>query len=814
MNQQQEGIVGAPLDLYVIMRDQAKSSRDPAETIPKWVNSIEEYCAKQKHLKKAQESARKAMSRRERARKEKEAATFPRKKGHVSGSSSSGSSSSEDTNDSDLSWSSAKKPKATADLAEDSDDDGRDSTGSPRQDEGVIVDPGTGTPINWKEVYDAGGANWLALKKRYPEFLKTAEYKKYVAKSRKKSADAVDKEGRDRSRAALKRAAEAVTAGAPTGMDMSFVKRRKKLTTEEAGDLKLQSALGVIEAKSRIRYTTASKHVIDIFKCDVLKAVQPVANRLKRLPNMSFVSALKQKIKISPYAIVAPLCFVVVGLKDPSKFDMEKFDNGEYRFEALGGNHSRIAFVDLYNGRTRAESENFAYCRTLRYRDAVLFADNMTDEEARLLGEAHNADNDFRSTMTFMDRLREATSAYYEADGETKAFVDDIDWKRSCLSGWGETEDKLKHYSPLFVTARWSPELLQLLNDVDKQYSAGKILVGKEDKAAAADPGMKGKGIKESGRSASGKEKCLNAGYITALNGLADEEIKNLLQQVMNREKTMNQLKADALAKKCEVRIQKAWMECANCRDVETVIRRFGKAAYQQSVANFMTQFSKDRKYKSGSYPTGFEEMVSTKVKEFDRRNAAVQAADAGEDWRNAPGSAEVDLYSEMKSSTGSSTETTYGYRFLLPRVFLGAQEFRGSDDAVDLDTTGLAPESKTNIKIFRGNVTDGSSPLLADQERCVMDGDFKLVLLDPPYGKTQEHWDQGWGKAQFEQAFRTILLHNQSKAFTLVSFCSAEQISPFLEVLKADYPGKTIGSTHGVWSKEQHHALSKYFMG
>ena len=124
----------------------------------------------------------------------------------------------------------------------------------------------------------------------------------------------------------------------------------------------------------------------------------------------------------------------------------------------------------------------------------------------------------------------------------------------------------------------------------------------------------------------------------------------NLLQQVMNRQKTMNQLKADALAKKCEVRIQRAWMECASCIDVDTVIRRFGKAAYEQSVANFMTQFSKDRKYKSGSYPTGFEEMVSTKVKEFERRNAAVAAANAGEEWRTAPDSAECDLYAELKS--------------------------------------------------------------------------------------------------------------------------------------------------------------------
>ena len=364
MNQVQADVSGAPVELFVAMREQAKSSRDPAETIPKWVNSIKEHLAKQKHLKKAEVSVRKAQTRRERARAELEGVTEPKKKAYVSGSDSSSSDpstlgSQDDSNDDiDPGWAS-QKPKATssktAATRSESESDSGDGDGNGSGGDGGssgAVGSGTGIPIDWKPIYDAGGKNWLALKKRYPEFLRSEEYKKYVAKTRKKTGDYVDKQGRDRSRAALKRASEEISAGDPVGLDMSFVKKRKKLTAEEAGDLKLQSALGVIEAKSRIRFTTATKHVIDTFKCDVLKATQPLPNRLKRLPNMSFVSALKQRIRISPYAIVAPLCFVVVGLKDPSKFDMDMFDRGEYKFEALGGNHSRIAFTDLYNGRS------------------------------------------------------------------------------------------------------------------------------------------------------------------------------------------------------------------------------------------------------------------------------------------------------------------------------------------------------------------------------------------------------------------------------------------------------------------------------
>jgi len=115
-----------------------------------------------------------------------------------------------------------------------------------------------------------------------------------------------------------------------------------------------------------------------------------------------------------------PLCFQVIGLKDPKDFDVTKLK--EYQYYALGGNHSRLAFKDLFNSRTPEEREDALLTAQLRYRDCVLFADNLTDEECRILGEAHNVDNEFRSKMLFMDRLREATTSFYKEDGALKLF--------------------------------------------------------------------------------------------------------------------------------------------------------------------------------------------------------------------------------------------------------------------------------------------------------------------------------------------------------------------------------------------------------
>jgi hypothetical protein len=79
----------------------------------------------------------------------------------------------------------------------------------------------------------------------------------------------------------------------------------------------------------------------------------------------------------------------------------------------------------------------------------------------------------------------------------------------------------MNRLSPMFVTARWPMENYELLVEIDKKYNK-KLLKGQSRK------GKKARQYEPSNKNS------ITSGYVTALNGLEDGDIKNLLQLVLN----------------------------------------------------------------------------------------------------------------------------------------------------------------------------------------------------------------------------------------------------------------------------------------
>ena len=131
--------------------------------------------------------------------------------------------------------------------------------------------------------------------------------------------------------------------------------------------------------------------------------------------------------------------------------------------------------------------------------------------------------------------------------------------------------------------------------------------------------------------------------------------------------------------------------------------------------------------------------------------------------------------------------------------MFLPSTEFRGSDEVPGEDL-GFLESSKTEIHIINSDVTSPAN--------LQMSGNFKLVLLDPPYGVLKnEIWDVKWERQQFKSCVENVVNYNNAEAYTFISFCSAEQISGFLEVLLGfDSENLQVGVTHGAWYKQDHH--------
>ena len=91
----------------------------------------------------------------------------------------------------------------------------------------------------------------------------------------------------------------------------------------------------------------------------------------------------------------------------------------------------------------------------LRYRDCVLFSDNMSNEDTIYLGNMHNADAELQKKMNFMDFLRICRRTYFvegERDvvrecwtkeghdmGELEGDCSILQtWKLKCLRIWGK----------------------------------------------------------------------------------------------------------------------------------------------------------------------------------------------------------------------------------------------------------------------------------------------------------------------------------------------------------------------------------------
>lgn len=783
-----------PVELFTLMIKDRKDIRDKTLLLAQWVKRIKTYLAQQKVLHDLEKAEQLKPSRPARGQDMEELQGHLRRKGDVStdeeeissveGGDFSEASEFEPTPNDELSWDDEEEETEETLLQKLASRGNPSSTGPAMPPVDELI-----------RMVARGGPPMKALLSRFPNLPQSPEFKKILQLKKRKAVKEADALLREKTRKKIK------TAHDPTpilgeALEGPDVVKPKKQSVKDIEEGRVKNKLEEIEMKSRIRIPDPRHANLtqDTFKVDITRAIQPPRGKLKREPNLSFVQALKVKIKNAPYAIVAPLCMQVEGLKDPADFDMNKHTGGRYKYHTIGGNHSRIAFTDLLNSRSKAEKANVRYSSALQFRDCVLFADNLSNEECRILGEAHNTDNDFRSKMSFMDRLREARNSYFREDGVTPAFESQADWRRAFLLGIGEPLTKMKGYNPTFVTALWNSELLEKLDEVDRMLSNNQL------------KGQSGGG-KKPAKVTGDKFTSIGATYVTALNGLSDEKIMAHLMKLINGEWTLKEMHASAMAEKIRDRIVDAWNTLTGSTSEDELKQKFGAPTVEQSFKNFNSMFSKDKKQP----PKAFEQMVLGAVEKFNSREAvrAREEARSAENKRDADeeDGEEADQEQELPAAgyVHESTEEINGKKTInkielySDRVFLPESEFRGSAVAPGNDL-GFPIDSTTKVTICKADVTDHTS--------CkYMVGNFKLILLDPPYGLTQETWDSRWTEEQFRTAVQNVRDTNTAESFTLVSFCCAEQISGFLNALSNfNSPALNVGVTHGVWHKVGHH--------
>ena len=445
---------------------------------------------------------------------------------------------------------------------------------------------------------------------------------------------------------------------------------------------------------------------------------------------------------------------------------------------------------------------------TLKFRNAKLVLDNLSDEECLLLGTQHNKDNAFHASASFVDKCVLYRNSWFD---HYKVLVEDddsdvkiTDWQKACLRIDDEevNSNELRHHSPTFSVCRWDDDSFDLLLKIDDMHQNYKL-----------------KGMKQPKRSKSSSEFKVNSvgsTYITALCGLTVDRRINLLTAIVNGSISLKDARTEAMSEKKNQRVIQAMQKLGGYNSEAEVRAVVPRHYMQKAFQMYARMFSTDGSVKK--IPRAFEQFfqqVKQNIRQVQERAA-------------------------RRGAGGEEGEGDEVSKFEFHRILLHPQEFKGylevgggaaagvaaaSDDLSrdDIlyasfkklqDIQGVDPEiSETTVYSVQGDLKENQvwDTLKKISPKPWSNGSkFELVMMDPPYGKTQEVWDTKFEKEDFEQLVGRVCGLNEGRYFTLVAFCAVEQISHYLDVLEALKQDPAfrwrVFYKHGVWSKGKNH--------
>jgi hypothetical protein len=168
------------------------------------------------------------------------------------------------------------------------------------------------------------------------------------------------------------------------------------------------------------------KYFLGQFKLPVTCLVPPSEQRQIRQPDMKFVELLKTEMLSNPTADVAPIIGVLLHEND---FDQSHAE--AYKYETIGGNHTRIALQQIIN-------ENKELPEIYTHRLVSVYR-GLSDEHATHLAHRHNRATEFTSKMTTQDKVHICRMRLYSLSGLSLDTTDELpsksaEWRNSCAS--------------------------------------------------------------------------------------------------------------------------------------------------------------------------------------------------------------------------------------------------------------------------------------------------------------------------------------------------------------------------------------------
>ena len=312
------------------------------------------------------------------------------------------------------------------------------------------------------------GLSRFSMKRKAPKKTNKSE-KKRLAKRRKRDREAERAREANLNEQCRQRIARQVAA-----KPAKLPAHRKPVPPTDAaeqGDNANEVAIDEYEAlieKSRVHWPMGPDDTRENynFLVPVTRVETPPNMRRTRDQNEAYVLMLMAKMEERVCAAVAPICLLCKDVKRLEDFDFKKIK--EYKYEALGGDHTQTAATRLYVGRKgnwTARKE-----RHILYRTAVIHVWNITDAECRTIGSKHNLDTGFNLKQTYMDRLRLYRNEWLLNYRQEERL---IDWQKKCLTDRDlpcSNSNEIRKHNPDFQTARWPEDVWTLLEKISKMF--------------------------------------------------------------------------------------------------------------------------------------------------------------------------------------------------------------------------------------------------------------------------------------------------------------------------------------------------------
>lgn len=625
--------------------------------------------------------------------------------------------------------------------------------------------------------------------------------------------------------------ADSVTpVDAPTAKDVKekmTAAQVKKMNEEKYNEL--VERVQIYQDHDRRKDENGNPIRISEFKIKVTQIRAPGRFRRVRPRTEAFVQSLMEQMKAHKYALRQPMLLLVRGVKSREEFDFDKIE--EYEYEALGGNHSQEAANRLWNARPK--DMHFVEEQRMLYKNAVLWADNMSDDECRTAGNVHNFDGRYHLDSSFMEIVRNYRNEWiftYEPKKTGDAKEDKgliLAWQKKCLSDRQihvVTSHDVRTHNPDFVTARWVEGAWNLLEQVNAMFENYEL------------KGMEGKKKKKQRTAASSDEQLLNlpripGSYVKDLNGLEEGSLMSLLSKIISKQMTLREASATAKTEKQRQRVREAMIGILAKSTWTDVKRKLGRVQAEMLVEshyhsfrkvvkteNLPVQFVRELRAVSNAATavTNAGALAGDDFKEFDLQRVVLSP----DEWKSpvptslTTGEAEEAGEATANDKAGETTATEE------------AGEGTANDEEGEVeqqldqyltryktDTGGL-----TFTRVYSVNadvLTTHCHDIIQKLPLPSGNATFQLVVMDPPYGlNVDPAWDATpLTKENFKRLLTLVTKYNNVETgFTFISFCSAHQISGFLQAFK-EFRSEDwkCHSTHGVWVKRNAHERPSY---